>query len=57
MGGYYENIRGEIVHYTCISCLYFRWCTETGEGYCYNTGCDVDADYDACDRFIRDDDY
>lgn len=57
MGGYYENIRGEIVHYTCKNCIYFRHDDETGENYCYNTGRVLSDDSDACDRFIRDNDY
>lgn len=57
MGGYYENIKGEIVHYNCQHCLYFRWNEEESKYWCHNTGCEVNEESDACERFINDRDY
>lgn len=53
MGGYYENIRGEIVHYTCKKCFYFRHDNETGDDYCRNSDRVIDVNNGACGKFIR----
>ena len=59
MGGYMEEVDGEIVHPTCISCEESRWYREIRDGkpctvgYCHNTGCEVNKDTDACDRFTH----